>query len=208
MITYYQSRMRHLYPDMTREMFSLRAEAFWTRQNWDVQVSDGLEIDNLDLEADPLYVLSVCPKTTSVQGTFRLLPTTGPNLLKNSLAPLFDNPVDIASPFIWECSRFAVSQALARPPTPRGVDPVTVELMIAACSLSLEAGVSQLAAVFNPPMLRVYRRAGWAPEVLECSNTRVGLGIWDVSQDAIDRMQNLNHVALDITSVEDVVKAA
>ena len=196
MIKYFQGHSRERYSTLTERMFRLRAEVFSGRLNWDISVQSGQEFDQLDKEADPLYVLSLCPFTGNLLGSFRFLPTTGPTLLKCALNRLFTNPVDIESPTIWECTRFVVCPRAPRMLATGGVCPVTAELMMAACHLSLEAGVTQIMAVFERPMLKIYRRAGWAPEIVDTSSGGVSVGLWNVSEHALMRMRTLNDVEL------------
>ena len=62
----------------------------------------------------------------------------------------------------------------------------TFELMHGGCEVALMAGISQIVGVFDPFMLRVYRRTGWGPEIVASSNKTdhgpIHLGIWDVSE--------------------------
>ena len=50
----------------------------------------------------------------------------------------------------------------------------------------MKAGISQILGVFDPFMLRVYRRTGWGPEIVASSERAnpgpIYLGIWDVSE--------------------------
>ena len=48
------------------------------------------------------------------------------------------------------------------------------------------AGIEQVLGIFDPLMLRVYRRTGWGPEII-ASTDQLGphvvyFGIWDVSE--------------------------
>jgi acyl homoserine lactone synthase len=77
------------FPKEIDAMLRNRAEAFSDRLGWEVVVKDGYEQDRFD-EANPLYVVSVDPDTEQYWGSLRLLPTTGPNMLRDVFPQLLD----------------------------------------------------------------------------------------------------------------------
>src|ERR1700690_3970269 len=70
------------FPKEMDAMFRNRAETFSERLGWEVVVKDGYERDAFD-DANPLYLVSVDPDTEEYWGSLRLLPTTGPNMLRD-----------------------------------------------------------------------------------------------------------------------------
>ena len=82
MIRLIQGNQRSSYVAEINEMHVLRRLVFAERLGWDVSVKEGWEIDSFD-DADPLYLLSIDPKKNLVRGSLRLLPTTGPNMLRD-----------------------------------------------------------------------------------------------------------------------------
>src|SRR5271165_7582008 len=70
------------FPKEMDAMFRNRAEIFSGRLGWDVVVRNGYERDQFD-DANPLYLVSVDPETEDYWGSLRLLPTTGPNMLRD-----------------------------------------------------------------------------------------------------------------------------
>ena len=192
MIKVFQGRNRHNYAMQADAMFRMRADVFSTRLKWDVKVKDGWEIDDLD-EIDPLYVLGL--DKGRVVGSFRFLPTTGPTLLSGALSSVFGPNLDIRSPLIWECTRFAIAPDIEVETTRSGICKVTAELMMAGCAIALDAGILQIMGVFDKSMMRIYRRAGWVPEVIAASTNRtqgIAVGIWDVSAEILDKMIETN----------------
>jgi N-acyl-L-homoserine lactone synthetase len=185
MIRIFQGRDRSQFPREADAMYRLRARQFRERLNWNVNVVDGWEIDEYD-EMNPLYVVSLDAATGMIRGSLRFLPTTGPHMMQGSLGKLFDEPFEAHSPLIWECSRFSIE-----PTTHHGrisgsaLRETTFELMHGGCEVALQAGISQILGVFDPFMLRVYRRTGWGPEIVASSERAnpgpIFLGIWDVS---------------------------
>lgn len=65
-------------PELKMGMHRLRRRVFKERLDWDVSVSNGLEIDQYD-SFKPTYLLAV--EQRDVVGCVRLLPTTGRNML-------------------------------------------------------------------------------------------------------------------------------
>lgn len=95
------------FPREIDSMFRNRAEAFSDRLGWEVVVKDGYERDRFD-DANPLYLVSVDPDTEAYWGSLRLLPTTGPNMLRDVFAQLLDGDF-IESATIWESSRICAT---------------------------------------------------------------------------------------------------
>ncbi len=71
-----------MFPAEMDAMFRNRAQIFSERLGWKVSVKDGYERDTFDDE-NPLYLVSVDPLTDQYRGSVRLLPTTGPNMLRD-----------------------------------------------------------------------------------------------------------------------------
>src|SRR6204780_565585 len=97
------------FPQEMDAMFRNRALTFSERLGWDVTVKDGYERDEFD-DANPLYLVSVDPNTNEYWGSLRLLPTTGPNMLRDVFPQLLDGDY-IESATIWECSRICAVAA-------------------------------------------------------------------------------------------------
>jgi hypothetical protein len=87
------------FPKEIDAMFRNRAETFSDRLGWKVVVRDGYERDVFD-DANPLYLVSVDPDTEEYWGSLRLLPTTGPNMLRDVFPHLLDGEY-IESATIW-----------------------------------------------------------------------------------------------------------
>lgn len=187
MIIHFQGSSAQRHRPLADQMFAQRADVFGRIKGWDVVVRDGQERDVLD-EHDPLYVLSLNENNGVLRGSFRIVPTTGPTLLKLALRHLFEEPVEIESPVIWECTRFALNPDYEHEVDRHGVAVATRELMAAGCSLALESGVEQLMGVFERPLERIYRRVGWEPRIVTASRG-IAVGLWDVSPEALERMR-------------------
>ena len=82
MLKFIEGSRASLFPKEMDAMFRNRALTFSERLGWDVTVRDGYERDAFD-DANPLYLVSVDPRTHEYWGSLRLLPTTGPNMLRD-----------------------------------------------------------------------------------------------------------------------------
>ena len=98
----------HIAPADLHAMFQLRYSVFHERLGWDVQAREGLERDGYDDLPDVAYVLAKHPGG-SVDACWRLLPTTGPYMLRDSFPQLLHGQSAPMSDDCWELSRFAVA---------------------------------------------------------------------------------------------------
>ncbi len=180
-------RIEH--PALFDQMFQSRAAVFHDRMGWDVVVKDGHEVDRYDEEADPVYLLAV-DEHQQVQGSLRLLATTGPTMLRSEFRHFFEDDVDVTAPTIWECTRFCVPPVLGR--TEQDVGIVSAELLIGLCELCLASGIEFVVGVYDTPMTRIYARIGWCPEVLARARPEIGnitAGIWEATPAALSIMR-------------------
>jgi len=193
MIRYFQGRECSQFPREADEMFRLRARQFRDRLNWQVRVRDGWESDEFD-QMNPLYLVSRDEDTGQVAGCLRFLPTAGPTMMKGVFDQYFDEPFDIESPLIWECTRFAIEPSIAgRRVTPTGLCKTTFELMQGGCEVAMMAGVEQIVGIFDRLMVRIYRRAGWAPEIIastdRLNSDAIFVGLWEVNSASLHAMR-------------------
>lgn len=186
------------YPREMEAMFRARAAVFHRRLGWNVTVRKGRELDRHDAE-NPLYLVAIDEASENVIGSARLLPTTGPTTFGEYFSELFEQPVDLASGTIWECGRFCVHPAARSSGSIRNAMRVSFEINLAVCELGLRAGLTQIQAVYDQFMVKVYERAGWRPTMLARS-TRIGklpayVGVWDVTQRTLAEMRRASGIA-------------
>ena len=198
---YYKYADRALYPAFTDQMFRARADVFSARLQWNVTVKDGWEIDVYD-EANPLYVMSV-DDSGVVGGSLRVLPTTGPDMLRDIFAKHFDADVDFQGPLIWECTRFCIHPNADRPKgysDARAVHAASAELMAGLCDVALRSGIQSIIGVFDERMIRYYGRTGWEPEVIASSDAfatgRIHVGLWEVSENEMEKILTKTKIKL------------
>ena len=187
---------RHAYPDLFDQMFRMRAAVFSERLGWDVTVVDGKEIDRFDAE-DPLYLLCVDEPTQELKGAVRLLPTTGPNMLRDVFGVLVPGG-SVESPLIWESSRFAINPDLSVGPGRQDVNhfvnTTTIELLCGLVEAAQLAGVEHIVSVFDARMARIFRAADCPYELIGVP-TRIGrtmtyAGLFEISDSMRRRLGN------------------
>jgi acyl homoserine lactone synthase len=139
-------------------MHRLRYRVFKQRLDWDVTVSGDLEIDEYDA-LHPIYLL-YCNTAGAVEGCARMLPTTGPNMLRNSFPSLLGATALPESPRIWEASRLCVHVEPHQDRTRSGSSMATLELFAALIEFGLARGLSDIVAVTDQRMERILRRVG------------------------------------------------
>ena len=182
MIRYVYADQLPQFPKLRDSMFRDRAAQFKTRLNWDVRVdATGHEIDQYDL-LNPLYAIWEAPDGRH-GGSMRFLPTVGKTMVNDHFLELLGG-VRIESPLIWECTRFCLS-----PRHDAHASEISAALMLAGCEIGLQFGLSDWVGVFDPRMVRIYRRIGWEPTVLGDAGTgrdRIAVGLWENTEAARD----------------------
>ncbi len=182
------------HPELIDEMFRMRAEVFSGRLGWDVTVEHGREVDRFDAE-DPLYLLSLDEQSGQLRGAVRLLPTTGPNMLRDVFSALMRGGA-VESPLIWESSRFAVNPRIFetkhRAEANHTVNRTTVELLCGMVETAQLAGIEHIVSVFDARMARIFRSIDCRFEQLgtpaRIGKTMTYTGLFDMSLDMRSRL--------------------
>ena len=171
------------------QMHRIRKTVFKDRLGWDVTVSGEFEVDEYDA-LGPRYLLSI-DRYGTLNGCVRLLPTTGPNMLRD-IFPSFVTKVAVPrSERVWEASRFAVTSNGTA--AEAGISQTTYDLLIGVLKFGLSNGISTIACVVDVRMERILRRAGWPIERLgparRIGNTIAMAGQLDVSAPILRQLE-------------------
>lgn len=172
------------------DMHRLRCRVFSDRLDWDVLVRDGMEIDQFD-ELGPVYLLSRADE--SVHGCVRLLPSTGPTMLRDVFSPLLDGKAAPQDPRIWESSRFALDLPVDAPRSDRGLAHATFELFAGMIEFGLAHSLVEIVTVTDVRIERILRRAQWplrrlgTPQTI--GSTLAVAGSLEVSFGALERVR-------------------
>jgi acyl homoserine lactone synthase len=139
------------------EMHTLRAKVFKDRLGWDVPVISGMEIDGYDA-LEPLYMMIREPGSDGIlRGCWRILPTEGPYMLKDSFPELLHGQDAPSNARIWELSRFAIESG---GDGHFGFSDVTMESIGKIISYGHQMGIDQYVTVTTTAIERMLRRAG------------------------------------------------
>lgn len=142
-------------------MFALRHKIFSERLGWDVKSEEGMEKDYFD-DLDPTYVL-VKDEKDVVEGCWRVLPTTGPYMLKDVFPMLLRGEEAPNSPDVWEISRFAVMPPDGEAGIQAGIQPATIEILRQGYKFAVERGIKRYVAVTSVAMERFLVRVVGVP---------------------------------------------
>jgi N-acyl-L-homoserine lactone synthetase len=169
------------------EMHRLRYRVFKERLDWEVQFSGDMEIDEFDA-LHPAYLLQRAVDGR-VQGCVRLLPSTGPTMLRDTFPLLLNGAPAPAASQIWESSRFALDVPADAPKAAHGIASATYELFAGMIEFGLSRRLTEIITVTDARMERILRRAGWPlrrigePRVL--GNTIAVAGYLEVSVESL-----------------------
>jgi N-acyl-L-homoserine lactone synthetase len=145
--------------DELAEMHRLRYRVFKERLDWDVQTSGDMEVDEFDA-LGPCYLLQR-GADGAIAGCVRLLPTTGPTMLRDTFGALLGDSAAPASPLVWESSRFGLDPDYAGPVASQGIAKGTYELFAGMIEFGLSRELTDIVTVTDVRMERVLRRASW-----------------------------------------------
>ena len=143
------------------EMHRQRAKVFKDRLGWEVLILSGMEIDGYDA-LEPFYMLirapaAGAPGSGPLIGSWRLLPTQGPYMLKDSFSALLHGQAAPSHARIWELSRFAIETGRARQ---FGFSAVSLESIAQVIRYGVQGGIDEYVTVTTTAIERLLRRAG------------------------------------------------
>ncbi|MCK1572799.1 acyl-homoserine-lactone synthase [Bradyrhizobium sp. 174] len=173
------------------EMHRLRYRVFKERLDWDVQTSGDMEIDEFDA-LRPVYLVQRA-NDGRIQGCVRLLPSTGPTMLREAFPLLLEGLAPPASPTICESSRFALDVGESTRDAVRGLASATYELFAGMIEFGLSRGLTDIITVTDARMDRILRRAGWPlrgfGEPRKFGNTLAVAGYLEVSSKTLAKVR-------------------
>jgi acyl homoserine lactone synthase len=116
-----------------------------------------MEHDEFD-RADPIYMLAKGDED-EVLGCWRLLPTTGPNMLRDTFPQLLHGQPAPQQSDVWELSRFAVT-APKHQSTGFGFSEIPVKMMQAVVRFAQHNGIKRYVTVTTVAVERLLRHLG------------------------------------------------
>ena len=139
-------------------MYRLRHTVFHERLQWDVNSRDGLEVDDYD-DIQPIYMIARGSRG-AVDGCWRLLPTEGPYMLKDTFPELLRGELAPRNRRIWELSRFAVAPLSADDRRQVNFSDVTFRMMQRLWDFAEANGVDSYVTVTSVALERMMRKIG------------------------------------------------
>jgi acyl homoserine lactone synthase len=138
------------------EMYRLRARVFHGRLGWDVPTIAGMEIDGYDA-LGPYYML-IRGEGGQLRGCWRLMPTEGPHMLKDTFPQLLHGAQAPVGRHIWELSRFAIETGGEEQSF--GFTDMTIQAIQEVMKFAKRMGITHYTTVTTTPIERLLRRTG------------------------------------------------
>lgn len=183
----------HRHRDLLDRMHRLRKRVFRDELEWDVPVVGEFERDAYD-DLKPAYLLWTDEQKSTLYGSLRLLPTTGPTLLNDVFRSTYPNDIDMCHPTIWEGTRMCIDADEIASDMPE-IDPqeAMCMMLLALGECALDNGIQTLVSNYEPHMKRIYNRAG-APlsqigKADGYGRRPVCCGLFEVSRRTIETMR-------------------
>ncbi len=172
-------------------MYRLRYRVFKERLGWGVSVVDGAERDGFDA-VGPSYLM-LRGRDDNVLGCVRLLPTTGPNMLRDIFPDLLAGHAAPAGRDIWESSRFALDLPPSAADAVGGLATATFELFAGMIEFGLSRSLIDIVTVTDVRIERILRRAGWPlrriGEARAIGDTKAVAGYLEISPQALSSVR-------------------
>lgn len=182
--------------DLT-EMHRLRCRVFKDRLDWSVRVNGDMEIDEFDV-LRPVHLI-YRSFNGRIEGCVRLLPSTGPTMLRDTFPVLLDGAPAPRSECIWESSRFALDLAPNATKATGGLAKATYELFAAMIEFGLSLELTEIVTVTDARMQRILRRAGWPLRPIgkarPLGNTTAIAGYLEVSTNVLERIRRAGRIS-------------
>jgi acyl homoserine lactone synthase len=179
------------FADELHAMHSLRYRVFKERLDWNVRTDGGHETDPFDALTPHYLVLR--GSAGSVDGCVRMLPTTGPTMLRETFPVLLEGRPAPEHPHVWESSRFALDLPSSTPKGAGGIAVGTYELFAGMIEFGLWCRLSRIVTVTDARMERILRRAGWPLERISephtIGTTSAVAGYLDVSSASLETVR-------------------
>jgi acyl homoserine lactone synthase len=142
--------------ELINEMYRLRARVFHGRLGWEIPTIAGMEIDGYDA-LGPHYML-IQGEDERLRGCWRLMPTEGPNMLKDTFPQLLHGAEAPVGRHIWELSRWAIETGGEEQSF--GFTDMTIRAIQEVMRFAQRMGITHYVTVTTTPIERMLRRAG------------------------------------------------
>ena len=175
------------------DMHRMRKRVFKDRMGWDVSVTEGgLEVDQFDID-DTVYLLSL-NEDRQVIGNWRLLPATGPTMIRDVWPQFLETLPMPSAPDVWETSRFAVDSPAINPEEGLAqVNRATRELFVGLTELCLLCGIKQIFTFYDMRIARLLKRIDCPPAAiskrLKIDDFQAEVGCFNTDEEMLARLR-------------------
>ena len=145
--------------DLLRRYHELRAQMFYDRLGWEVDVTAGCESDDFDA-LRPTYILATAG-TGQLAGGARLLPALGPTMVTDVFPSLLPNGRLDAHACMIESSRFCVDTTLAEGRGEGSIHEATLTMFAGIIEWCMANGFKEIVTVTDLRFERILARVGW-----------------------------------------------
>jgi len=140
------------------DMFAFRHDVFYRRLGWEVNTRYQLEFDEFD-DMDPVYMVAE-DDAGEIEGCWRLLPTTGLYMLRDTFPQLLRGEPVPDDEQVWELSRFAVAVHEEAGVQQAPLNDVTLEMIRKVYDFAVEHGIREYVTVTSVALERLLKRTG------------------------------------------------
>jgi acyl homoserine lactone synthase len=172
-------------------MYKLRHAVFAERLKWTSLDSYHREIDLYDV-LNPVYLICRDP-AGGVVGCWRLLPTTGPYMLKDIFSHLLHGAPAPEQPDVWEISRFAIDPKWRDYNSLGAVGSVVGQMLLDLFDFSEANGIARIVAASDIRFDRILKRAGLATThygpAVHMENSHAVAGWADITPENRERIE-------------------
>ncbi len=180
-------------PAQLESMYRLRCRVFKERMGWDIECPGGLDIDDYD-RLHPVYALH-SPNRQDVEGCWRILPTTGPNMLGDIFPFLVEDGAPPVDDDVWEISRFAVDSLRASYDSLASLHMATSDLLVTLVEFGMRHDIRRFVACSDVRFERILHRSGLRVNRLgkihRIGTTPAVAGFIDVNTETLERLHTV-----------------
>lgn len=140
-------------------MFRFRHKIFHDRLKWEVNSLHGMEYDEFDT-LNPYHMIALNGQD-EVEACWRILPTNGPYMLKDTFPQLLRGEDAPRQNDIWELSRFAVISNNRSNRTQAVMSDLSFKMFQQTYTFAKKQGITAYATVVSTAVERMFMRAGF-----------------------------------------------
>ena len=141
------------------DMFRFRHQIFHDRLKWDVNSLQGMEFDEFDI-LNPYHMIAT-DENNLVEACWRIMPTTGPYMLKDTFSQLLRGDNAPQQDNVWELSRFAVAPNENSGYAQAVLNELTFQMFQKSYDFAEEMGITSYVTVTSVAVERMLTHAGF-----------------------------------------------